>query len=151
MRSLERRPSLRRARGFTLIEIMVVVVILAILGTFAVSNIIDSPDKARVVKANNDIGQLEQALDRYKLENFNYPSTQQGLRALVERPTGSPEAKNWQQPYMKGLPKDPWGNDYVYLGPEDTGGRIQIVSLGSDGQSGGEGYAADISNVSPKQ
>ncbi len=138
----------RRQGGFTLIEIMVVVVILAILGTFAVTNIIDNPDKARVTKAQHDIRALESALEMYKLDNYNYPSTEQGLKALVERPTGAPEPRNWKAGgYMKKLPQDPWGNDYIYLGPEDTGGRIQIISLGADGQTGGDGLNADISNL----
>lgn len=147
MKILERRPTHKRAAGFTLIEIMVVVVILAILGTFAVSNIIDNPDKARVTKAQHDIRTLESALEMYKMDNFNYPSTDQGLRALVEKPTGSPEPRKWgPNPYMKGIPQDPWGNDYVYLGPEDANGGIQILSLGADGRQGGEGLNADISN-----
>lgn len=143
-----RNPVRRRQGGFTLIEIMVVVVILAILGTFAVTNIIDNPDKARVTKAQHDIRALESALEMYKLDNYNYPSTEQGLKALVERPTGAPEPRNWKAGgYMKKLPQDPWGNDYIYLGPEDTGGRIQIISLGADGQTGGDGLNADISNL----
>lgn len=143
-----RNPVRRRQGGFTLIEIMVVVVILAILGTFAVTNIIDNPDKARVTKAQHDIRALESALEMYKLDNYNYPSTEQGLKALVERPTGAPEPRNWKAGgYMKKLPQDPWGNDYIYLGPQDTGGRIQIISLGADGQTGGEGLNADISNL----
>lgn len=138
----------RRQAGFTLIEIMVVVVILAILGTFAVTNIIDNPDKARVTKAQHDLRTIESALEMYKLDNFNYPSTEQGLKALVEKPNGSPEPRNWKSGgYMKKLPKDPWGNDYIYMGPQDTGGRIQIVSLGADGQTGGDGLAADITNL----
>lgn len=146
---MNRRNSMRRRQGgFTLIEIMVVVVILAILGTFAVTNIIDNPDKARVTKAQHDIRALESALEMYKLDNYNYPSTEQGLKALVERPTGAPEPRNWKAGgYMKKLPQDPWGNDYIYLGPQDTGGRIQIISLGADGQTGGEGLNADISNL----
>lgn len=141
-------PTRRRQAGFTLIEIMVVVVILAILGTFAVTNIIDNPDKARVTKAQHDIRTIESALELYKLDNFNYPSTEQGLAALVQRPSGTPEPRNWKAGgYMKKLPKDPWGNDYIYMGPQDTGGRVQIISLGADGQTGGEGLAADISNL----
>jgi general secretion pathway protein G len=127
---------------------MVVVVILAILGTFAVTNIIDNPDKARVTKAQHDIRTIESALELYKLDNFNYPSTEQGLAALVQRPSGTPEPRNWKAGgYMKKLPKDPWGNDYIYMGPQDTGGRVQIISLGADGQTGGDGLAADISNL----
>jgi general secretion pathway protein G len=138
----------RRQAGFTLIEIMVVVVILAILGTFAVTNIIDNPDKARVTKAQHDIRTLESALEMYKLDNYNYPSTEQGLAALVQRPTGSLEPRNWKAGgYMKKLPKDPWGNDYIYMGPQDTGGRVQIISLGADGQTGGTDLNADISNL----
>lgn len=140
--------SRHRQSGFTLIEIMVVVVILAILGTFAVTNIIDNPDRARVTKAEHDIRTLESALEMYKLDNYNYPSTEQGLKALVEQPSGSPEPRNWKAGgYMKKLPKDPWGNDYIYMGPQDAGGRIQIVSLGADGQTGGTGLNADISNL----
>lgn len=145
-----KRPSFRRRRqsGFTLIEIMVVVVILAILGTFAVTNIIDNPDKARVTKAQHDIRTIESALEMYKLDNYTYPSSEQGLRSLVDRPTGAPEPRNWKAGgYLKKLPKDPWGNDYIYMGPQDTGGRVQIVSLGADGQTGGDGLAADISNL----
>lgn len=145
---LRRNPTRRRQSGFTLIEIMVVVVILAILGTFAVTNIIDNPDKARVTKAQHDIRTIESALEMYKLDNFNYPSSEQGLAALVQRPSGNPEPRNWKAGgYMKSIPKDPWGNDYIYIGPEDTGGRIQIISLGADGQTGGDGLSADISNL----
>lgn len=146
---MNRRSSVRHQQaGFTLIEIMVVVVILAILGTFAVTNIIDNPDKARVTKAQHDIRTLESALEMYKLDNYNYPSTEQGLKALVQRPTGSPEPRNWKAGgYMKKLPQDPWGNDYIYMGPQDTGGRVQIISLGADGQTGGTDLNADISNL----
>jgi general secretion pathway protein G len=137
-----------RQHGFTLIEIMVVVVILGILGTFAVVSIIDNPDKARVTKAQHDIRTLESALEMYKLDNFVYPTTEQGLKALVSKPTSSPEPKNWKASgYMKKLPQDPWGNEYQYLGPEDASGRLQIVSFGADGQTGGEGTAADLSNL----
>ncbi len=148
MRQRNVRRRLRRDSGFTLIEIMVVVVILAILGTFAMTNIIDNPDKARVTKAQHDIRALESALEMYRLDNFTYPSTEQGLRALVEKPSGAPEPPNWKPGgYMKKLPKDPWGRDYLYMGPQDTGGRPQISSLGADGQPGGEGVNADIINT----
>ena len=146
MRQMRQTPA--RTRGFTLIEIMVVVVILAILGTFAVSNIFDRPDQARITKAQHDIRTLESALEMYRMDNFVYPSSDQGLRALVERPQSSPEPRNWRSGgYMRTLPQDPWGNDYVYLGADDTGGRPLILSYGADGQSGGEGVNAEIRNI----
>jgi general secretion pathway protein G len=138
----------RRSRGFTLIEIMVVVVILGILAAIVVPQIMDSPDKARVAKAKQDIRVVESALELYKLDNFTYPSTQQGLQALVSPPTGDPKAPNWKPGgYLKSLPKDPWGNAYQYLYP-GTHGEFDLFSLGSDNQPGGEGYAADIGNWS---
>ncbi len=133
-------------QGFTLIEIMVVVAILAILGAAVVPMIIDRPEQARVVKAKNDIDVLEQALELYKLDNFAYPSTNQGLDALIEQPTGDPEAPNWKSGgYVKKLPNDPWGRPYIYLSPGE-GGEFDIISLGRDGADGGEDYDADISN-----
>ncbi|HWU69658.1 MAG TPA: type II secretion system major pseudopilin GspG [Stenotrophobium sp.] len=133
-------------RGFTLIEIMVVVVILGILAAVVVPRIMDRPDVARVVKAKQDIRVLESALNLYKLDNFNYPSTQQGLQALVTKPSGDPEPKNWKAGgYIKSLPKDPWGNPYEYLQP-GTHGEFDIFSLGADGKPGGDGVNADIGN-----
>ncbi len=135
-----------RMRGFTLIEIMVVVAILAILAAAVIPRIMDEPDKARVVKAKNDIRALEAALNLYRLDNYNYPTTDQGLEALVSPPSGSPEAPNWKQGgYINKLPKDPWGNEYQYLSPGENG-EIDIYTLGADRQSGGESYAADIGN-----
>ncbi|MCB1753983.1 MAG: type II secretion system major pseudopilin GspG [Gammaproteobacteria bacterium] len=132
--------------GFTLIEIMVVVAILAILAATVVPVIMDRPEEARVVKAKQDIGVLEQSLEMYRLDNFVYPSTDQSLEALVEKPTGEPEAANWKAGgYVKKLPKDPWGRDYIYLSPGETG-DYDIISYGRDGVEGGEGYDADISN-----
>lgn len=133
-------------RGFTLIEIMVVVVILGILAAVVVPRIMDRPDAARVVKAKQDIRVIESALNLYKLDNFNYPSTQQGLQALVTKPSGDPEPKNWKAGgYIKSLPKDPWGNPYNYLQP-GTHGEFDIFSLGADGKPGGDGVNADIGN-----
>jgi general secretion pathway protein G len=104
--------------GFTLIEIMVVVVILGILAAIIVPKLADQPDKARVAKAQQDIRALESALQLYKLDNFYYPSTQQGLEALVQKPAGDPPARNWKQGgYIPRLPKDPWGTPYQYLNP----------------------------------
>jgi general secretion pathway protein G len=135
-----------RQGGFTLIEIMVVVVILGILAAIVVPNIMDAPDKARVAKAKQDLRVIESALEMYKLDNFNYPSTQQGLEALVAPPTGDPPAPNWKPGgYVKSLPKDPWGNPYQYLSP-GTHGEVDIFSLGADGKPGGEGTNADIGN-----
>ncbi len=131
-------------RGFTLIELMVVIVILGILAGVVVPRIMDNPDKARVAKAKHDINALESALDVYRLDNFAYPTTDQGLEALVSKPSGSPEPANWKEGgYIKKLRKDPWGNDYMYLSPGQKG-EIDIYSLGADGAPGGEGVYADI-------
>lgn len=131
-------------RGFTLIEIMVVVVILGILAAVVVPRLIDRPDEARAVKAKQDIRLLESSLNLYRLDNFYYPSTQQGLDALVNKPSGEPQAKNWKR-YIEKLPKDPWGNPYQYLHP-GVKGEMDIFSLGADNRPGGEGPAADIGN-----
>ncbi len=132
--------------GFTLIEIMVVIAILAILSATVIPMITDSPEKARIVRAKQDIGVLEQSLEMYKLDNFNYPSTDQGLQALIERPNGEPEAPNWKEGgYVKKLPNDPWGREYIYLSPGESG-SFDILTYGRDGSEGGEGFDADISN-----
>ena len=132
--------------GFTLIEIMIVVVILGILAAIVVPNVMDSPGEARIVKAKQDLRVLEGALNLYKLDNFNYPSTDQGLDALVNKPSGQPEAKNWKKNgYMKKIPKDPWGNDYLYLSP-GTHSEIDIYTYGADGRKDGTETAADIGN-----
>ena len=138
--------NMKRASGFTLIEVMVVVVILGILASVVVPRIMDNPDKARVIKAQQDIRAIESALKLYKLDNFNYPSTDQGLEALVTQPAGEPKANNWKSGgYLGMLPKDPWGGDYLYLSP-GAKGEIDIFSYGADGRPGGEGPAADIDN-----
>lgn len=135
-----------RQSGFTLIEIMVVIVIIGILASLVVPRIMDEPDKAKVVKAKADVRALENALNLYRLDNFHYPSTDQGLDALVEKPGGTPEPRNWKQGgYVARLPKDPWGYPYQYLNPGQHG-QIDIYSLGADGQPGGEGFNADIGN-----
>lgn len=134
--------------GFTLIEIMVVIVILGILASVVVPRIMDRPDEAKIVKAKSDIRAIEAALNLYRLDNFNYPSTDQGLEALVKKPTGSPEPRNYKQGgYLDRLPKDPWGQNYQYLNPGRRG-QIDIFSFGADGQPGGEGTNADIGNWS---
>ncbi len=135
----------RKQAGFTLIEIMVVVAIIAILGAVVVPKIMDNPDKARQVRAKNDIGTYSSALELYRLDNFTYPTTDQGLESLVEKPSGDPEPANWKSGgYVKKLNKDPWGRDYVY---QSDGGDFEIVSLGRDGAEGGEEFDVDISNL----
>ncbi|MBK1733773.1 type II secretion system protein GspG [Halorhodospira abdelmalekii] len=137
---------MRRAAqsGFTLIEIMVVVVILGILAGIVVPRIMDRPDSARVEAAKQDIRAIESALNLYRLDNNHYPSTDQGLEALVEEPRGEPQPRNWQG-YLDRLPRDPWGNEYQYLNPGERG-TIDIYSLGADGRPGGEGINAEIGN-----
>ena len=136
----------QKQSGFTLIELMVVVVILALLATFVVPQIMDRPEQARVVKAQQDIRSIESALKMYKLDNFAYPSTDQGLEALVKKPEGNPKPRNYNpKGYLESLPQDPWGNDYLYLNPGEHG-EIDIYSLGADGVAGGDGYNADIGN-----
>jgi len=131
-----------KQQGFTLIEILVVIVILSILGGLAAQTLLSRPDAARVQAAQTDLRTLAAALDVYRLDNYRYPSSDQGLRALVERPSGRPEAKNWNPSgYLKKLPEDPWGSAYLY---ESEGGDIEIISLGADGAEGGEGNDADI-------
>jgi len=134
------------ARGFTLIEVMVVVVILAILATIIVPKIMDRPDDARIAKAKQDIRAIESSLKLYKLDNLHYPTTDQGLEALVKKPTSGPAAKNWRQGgYLDSLPIDPWGHPYQYLSPGQHG-DFDLYSLGADGQPGGTGADADIGN-----
>lgn len=136
----------RPAGGFTLIEVMVVVVILAILATVVVPRIMDRPDDARITKAKQDIRQLESALKLYRLDNRHYPTTDQGLDALVEKPTSGPKAENWAKGgYVERLPTDPWGTPYQYLSPGEHG-DFDIYSLGADGKLGGDGVDADIGN-----
>lgn len=136
----------KKQRGFTLIEIMVVVVILGILAALVVPQVMNRPDQAKVTVAKGDIKAIAAALDMYKLDNFNYPSTQQGLNALVEKPSGSPQPRNWNRDgYLKRVPKDPWGNDYQYLSP-GTQGPFDLYSLGADGKQGVNDLNADIGN-----
>jgi len=134
------------ARGFTLIEVLVVVTILAILAAVVVPRFLDRPDEARVAKARQDIAALVTGLNLYRLDNYVYPSTEQGLQALTQKPGGTPEAPNWRPGgYIDRLPQDPWKRDYLYLSPGQQG-EIDVYSLGADGQPGGEGVSADIGN-----
>lgn len=132
----------RRALGFTLIEVMVVIVILGVLAALVVPRVMTRPDEARGVAARQDIAAVMQALKLYRLDNQRYPTTEQGLQALVARPTGGPEANNWKQ-YLDKLPMDPWGKPYQYLNP-GLKGEIDVFSFGADGQAGGNGTDADI-------
>eukprot|EP01114_Cavostelium_apophysatum_P007884 TRINITY_DN20097_c0_g1_i1.p2 TRINITY_DN20097_c0_g1~~TRINITY_DN20097_c0_g1_i1.p2 ORF type:complete len:147 (-),score=28.76 TRINITY_DN20097_c0_g1_i1:20-460(-) len=134
----------RRARGFTLVEIMVVVVIIGILGALVVPKLLGRTGEARVTAARTDIATMMQALKLYKLDNQRYPSTEQGLQSLVTKPTSGPAANGWKSGgYMEKLPKDPWGNAYQYLSP-GIHGEVDIFSLGADGQPGGTGEDADV-------
>lgn len=137
---------LRRARGFTLIEIMVVIVILGVLAALVVPKVMSRPDEARAVAAKQDVASIQQALALYKLDNMRYPTTEQGLVALVQKPSTAPVPNNWKLGgYLDKLPKDPWGNPYQYLSP-GVRSEIDIFSFGADGQSGGQGVDADVGN-----
>ena len=137
-------PQLRQA-GFTLIEIMVVVIIIGILAAIVAPNVIGNVDVAQVTKAKADIAGIENAMKFYRLDNFQYPSTEQGIEALVTKPN-DPMVKNWKPGgYIDSMPKDPWGNPYEYLNPGNHK-EIDIYTLGADGQPGGENLNADIGN-----
>ncbi len=128
--------------GFTLIEIMVVVVILGILSALIVPNVISRPDEARVTAARAEIQQIGNALELYRLDNGFYPSSDQGLEALVNQPSGFPEPRNWSPDgYLKGVPEDPWDEPYLYFSEDRT---MDVYSFGADRQEGGEGFDADI-------
>lgn len=138
----------RAARGFTLIEIMVVITILGILAALIVPRVVGRTDDARIAAAKADVAQLMSALKLYRLDNGRYPTTEQGLRALLEKPTIEPIPNNWKAGgYLERstLPKDPWGREYQFLSP-GLKGEIDVYSLGRDGQTGGEGPDADIGN-----
>lgn len=138
-----RRCAGRRDAGFTLIEVMIVVVILGILAAIVVPKIMDRPVQAQITAAKSDIRTLESALNLYRLDNHSYPTTDQGLEALVQKPSN---AKAWKEGgYIGRLPKDPWGKEYQYLNP-GANGPIDIFTYGADGQQGGEGANADVGN-----
>jgi general secretion pathway protein G len=129
-------------RGFTLIEIMVVLVIIGVLAALIAPNVLDRASEAKVTAARTDVNNLMQALKLYKLDNQRFPTTEQGLDALVRKPTGGPVPPNWK-PYIEKLPRDPWGHPYQYLSP-GVRGEIDVFSFGADGQPGGEGTDGDV-------
>lgn len=138
------RSPIRRQTGFTLIEIMVVITILAILSVLVVPKLVGRTDEARRVAAKVQIKNIEEGLQMYKLDNGDYPSTEQGLDALVNKPSVGTIPKNWREGgYLPKVPADPWGNRYVYISP-GTHGDFDLLSYGADGESGGEGKSADI-------
>jgi general secretion pathway protein G len=132
----------RMQLGFTLIELMVVLVIIGMLAAIIVPNVLDRADDARVTAARTDVNNLVQALKLYRLDNQRYPTAEQGLQALLNKPTTQPVPNNWK-PYLDKLPNDPWGHAYQYLNP-GIKGEIDVLSFGADGQAGGEGRDADV-------
>ena len=132
----------RGSAGFTLVEIMVVVVIIGILAVLIVPRVVGRSDDARIAAAKHDVAALMQSLKLYRLDNGRYPTNEQGLQALVAKPQSSPVPTNWR-PYLDKLPKDPWGNSYQYLNP-GVHGEIDVFSLGADGQASGSGADSDI-------
>jgi general secretion pathway protein G len=140
-----------RQSGFTLIEIMVVVVILAVLGALVVPKILENVDKARVTRAQSDIRAIQTALDTYRLDNFKYPTTEQGLQALVKQPADATITNYRSGGYLASLPKDPWNFPYQYQSPGADGREYEITTYGRDGKPGGEGYDADISTSTLEQ
>lgn len=142
--SLRSRAAQRVQRGFTLIEIMVVVVIMGVLAALVVPKLLNRAGESKIAAAKVDIATIMQALKLYKLDNQRYPTTEQGLQALIEKPTGGPAANGWKAGgYVEKMPKDPWGNPYQYLSP-GVKGEVDVFSYGADGQPGGTGDDADI-------
>ena len=143
-RLTHRAPAWRKQvqRGFTLIELMVVLVIIGVLAALIVPNVLDRADDARATAAKTDVTNLMQALKLYKLDNQRFPTAEQGLQALVAKPGTAPAPGNWK-PYLDKLPNDPWGRAYLYVNP-GIKGEVDVLSFGADGQAGGEGKNADI-------
>lgn len=140
-------PRARQQAGFSLIEILVVMVIIGILVSLVAPSVLNRVDDARLQKVEADFKAIESALSIYNLDNFTYPSTDQGLQALVSKPDGQPEARNWKKGgYLKEMPLDPWGREYLYLSPGEDGREFDLYTLGADGVSGGEDQNADMFN-----
>lgn len=133
--------------GFTLIELMVVLLIIGVLAALIVPNVLERADDARVTAAKTDVNNLMQALKLYRLDNQRYPTAEQGLQALLTKPTTAPLPPNWKR-YLDLLPNDPWGKPYVYINP-GVKGEVDVMSLGADSQPGGEGKDADIGSWQP--
>lgn len=142
------KTNVRQARGFSLVEILVVLVIIGLLVSIVAPNVLQRADEARIQKVKADFKNIETALKLYKLDNFSYPTTEQGLSALVEKPTIDPIPRNWKQGgYLEHVPEDPWGRQYKYLNPPEFGhGDYDVYTLGADGVSGGEEQNADLGN-----
>lgn len=140
--------SRKQIHGFSLVEILVVLVIIGLLVSIVAPNVLQRADEARIQKVHADFKNIETALKLYKLDNFNYPTTEQGLGALVEKPTIDPVPRNWKKNgYLERMPEDPWGNAYKYLNPAEFGhGEYDLYTLGADGVTGGDEQNADIGN-----
>jgi len=146
-RSTQHQLRQQAQKGFTLIEIMIVIVIIGILATLVIPNVMGRPDEARVVSARHDVSTLVQALKLYKLDNGRYPTTEQGLNALVSKPAAEPVPRNWKLGgYLDKLPQDPWGTPYQYSNPGTHNNEIDVYSLGADGKPGGTGNDEEIGN-----
>jgi general secretion pathway protein G len=135
-------------RGFTLIELMVVLLIIGVLAALVVPNVLDRADDARVTAAKTDVTNLMQALKLYRLDNQRYPTAEQGLQALLTKPTTSPVPNNWKT-YLDQLPKDPWGQPYMSISTRASRAEVDVMSYGADGQTGGDGNNADIGSWQP--
>ena len=147
MKSMSQSLRRRLQAGFTLIELMVVLLIIGVLAALIVPNVLDRADDARVTAAKTDVNNLMQALKLYRLDNQRYPTAEQGLQALLTKPTTAPVPPNWKS-YLDLLPNDPWGKPYAYLNP-GIKGEIDVMSFGADGQASGEGKNADIGSWQP--
>ena len=147
IRAVRRAAPRQLSAGFTLIELMVVLLIIGVLAALIVPNVLNRADDARVTAAKTDVTNLMQALKLYRLDNLRYPTAEQGLQALLTKPSASPVPNNWKS-YLDQLPKDPWGQPYVYLNP-GIKAEVDVMSFGADGQSGGEGNNADIGTWQP--